>query len=191
MRWRRWLRTPQQMLAVLARDEEADAKAARRSRPQRKRVWASLEQEPREVLEEAFREALERDRQRQRRWVAVVDGNETQMRILTELAARHEVKLTIVLDIFHVLEYLWKAGHALAAEGSAALEQWVLQRLGRILEGRVAQAAAGMRRSATRRRLTAGQREPVDQCAPTTCAITRAAWPTTSTSAPGCRSVRG
>ena len=159
------VRTPQQMLALLARDEEADATAARRPRPQRKRVWASLEQEPREVLEEVFREALDRDGQRQRHWVAVVDGNETQLRILTELAARHEVKLTLVLDIFHVLEYLWKAGHALATEGSEALEQWVLQRLGRVLEGRVAQVAAGMRRSATRRRLTAGQREPVDQCA--------------------------
>ena len=39
-----------------------------------------------------------------------------------------------------------------------------LQRLGRVLEGRAAQVAAGMRRSATKR-LTAGQREPVDKCA--------------------------
>ena len=159
------VRTPQQMLAVLARDEEAESKASRRPRPQRKRVWASLEQEPRQVLQEAFREALDRDPQRQRRWAAVVDGNETQLHILAELAERHEVKLTIVLDIFHVLEYLWKAGHALAAEGSEALEKWVLQRLGRVLEGRAAQVAAGMRRSATRRRLSAGQREPVDKCA--------------------------
>ena len=159
------VRTPQQMLAVLARDEEADSNAPPRPRPQRKRVWASLEQEPRQVLQEAFREALERDPQRKRRWAAVVDGNETQLHILAQLAERHEVKLTIVLDIFHVLEYLWKAGHALAAEGSEALEQWVLQRLGRVLEGRAAQVAAGMRRSATKRRLTAGQREPVDKCA--------------------------
>ena len=158
------VRTPQQMLAVLARDEEADSNAPPRPRPPRKRVWASLEQEPRQVLQEAFREALERDPQRKRRWAAVVDANETQLHILAQLAERHEVKLTIVLDIFHVLEYLWKAGHALAAEGSEALEQWVLQRLGRVLEGRAAQVAAGMRRSATKR-LTAGQREPVDKCA--------------------------
>ena len=159
------VRTPQQMLALLARDEEAEANAPPRPRPQHKRVWASLEQEPREVLQEAFREALERDPQRARRWVAVVDGNETQLKILTELAARHEVKLTLVLDIFHVLEYLWKAGHGLATAGSAELEQWVLQRLGRVLEGRAAQVAAGMRRSATRRGLSGGQREAVDKCA--------------------------
>ena len=70
------VRTPEQMLAVLARDEEAEPRPAR-PRPQHKRVWASLEQEPREVLEEAFREALQRDPQGNQRWVAVVDGNET------------------------------------------------------------------------------------------------------------------
>ena len=159
------VRTPEQMLAVLAREEEAERKSPPRPRPQHKRVWASLEQEPREVLQEAFREALQRDRQGNQRWVAVVDGNKTQLTILKELAQHHGVQLTIVLDIFHVLEYLWKAGHALAAEGSAELEQWVLHRLGRVLEGRARHVAAGMRRSATKRRVATRKREPVDRCA--------------------------
>ena len=159
------VRTPEQMLAVLARDEEAEQKSPPRPRPQHKRVWASLEQEPREVLQEAFREALQRDPQGNQRWVAVVDGNKTQLTILKELAEHYGVQLTIVLDIFHVLEYLWKAGHALAAEGSAELEQWVLHRLGRVLEGRARQVAAGMRGSATKRRLATRKREPVDRCA--------------------------
>ena len=158
------VRTPEQMLAALARDEEAEP-SHRRPRPQHKRVWASLEHEPRQVLEEAFREALQRDPHRARRWVAVVDGNQTQLNILADLAEHHGVHLTIVLDIFHVLEYLWKAGHALCAEGSKTLEQWVLHRLGRVLEGRAVQVAAGMRRSATKRRLTTRQREPVDRSA--------------------------
>ena len=158
------VRTPEQMLAALARDEEAEP-SHRRPRPQHKRVWASLEHEPRQVLEEAFREALQRDPHRARRWVAVVDGNQTQLNILADLAEHHGVHLTIVLDIFHVLEYLWKAGHALCAEGSKTLEQWVLHRLGRVLEGRAVHVAAGMRRSATKRRLTARQRKPVDRCA--------------------------
>ena len=159
------VRTPEQMLAVLARDEEAEQKSPPRPRPQHKRVWASLEQEPREVLQEAFREALQRDPQGNQRWVAVVDGNKTQLTILKQLAEHYGVQLTIVLDIFHVLEYLWKAGHALAAEGSAELEQWVLHRLGRVLEGRAPHVAAGMRRSATKRRLATRKREPVDRCA--------------------------
>ncbi len=64
---------------------------------------------------------LERDPHCSRRWAAVVDGNETQLDILEDLAEQHGVHLTIVLDIFHVLEYLWKAGHALCAEGSTRL----------------------------------------------------------------------
>ena len=160
------VRTPQQMLALLARAEDAEQqRSPPRPRPQHKRVWASLKQEPRQMLQEAFREARERDPQHQQTWVAVVDGNRTQLDLLAELAAHHGVQVTIVLDIFHVLEYLWKAGHALEAEGSQRLEQWVLQRLGRILEGRARSVAAGMRRSATRRRLTKRQRRPIDQCA--------------------------
>ena len=159
------VRTPAQMLAVLSRDQEAEPKPSRRPRPQHKRVWASVAQPPRQVLQEAFREATARDPHHDRRWVAVVDGNQTQLDILEELAEQHGVPLTIVLDIFHVLEYLWKAGHAVAAEGSTALEQWVLHRLGRVLEGRARFVAAGMRRSATKRRLTKRQREPIDRCA--------------------------
>ena len=108
------VRTPAQMLAVLSRDAEADAQPSRRPRPQRKRVWASLAQSPREVLAEAFREATARDPQHHRHWVAVVDGNEKQLDLLAELAAQHDVSLTIVLDIFHVLGYVWQAGHAVA-----------------------------------------------------------------------------
>ena len=161
----RHVRTPEQMLAVLARAEEAEQEPSPRPRPQHKRVWASLQQEPREVLQEAFREAVGRDQQRTRTWVAVVDGNETQLHLLAELAARHGVQLTIVLDLFHVLGYLWKAGHAVAVEGSKELEQWVLQRLGRVLQGRARWVAAGIRRSATKRHLSARQREPLDRCA--------------------------
>ena len=160
-----YVRTPEQVLRALARAEEDDEKQPRRPRPEHKRVWASLEQEPAEVLDEAFREALDRDPKREKSWVSVVDGNEHQLNVLEDLAEKHGVHLTIILDIIHVLEYLWKAGHALAAEGSDKLEQWVLERLGRILEGQSSQVAAGMRRSATKRRLRKNQRAPVDLCA--------------------------
>jgi hypothetical protein len=157
-------RTPEQMLHRLAR-QDVEPALPRRPRPQGKRVWASLEHEPRAVLQEAFQEALDRDPRRTKRWVSVVDGNETQLAILQELAQQHGRQLTIVVDIFHVLDYLWKAGHAFHAKGSEALEQWVLERLGRILEGRACHVAAGLRRSATRRGLSEQDRYPVDDCA--------------------------
>ncbi|MEA3409737.1 MAG: ISKra4 family transposase, partial [Candidatus Eisenbacteria bacterium] len=162
-----YVRTPEQVHLALARSEDGDGaeELPRRPRPEHKRVWASLVQEPAEVLEEAFREALDRDPDREKSWVSVVDGDKHQLRILKDLAKKHGVQLTIIVDIIHVLEYLWKAGHALAAKSGCELEPWVLKRLGRTLEGQASQVAAGMRRSATLRHLGKNQRAPVDACA--------------------------
>jgi len=136
-----------------------------RPKPQGKRVWASLEQAPEAVLAEAFEEAQSRDPGHEKTWVALVDGNKTQLKILHEEARRRDIELTIVLDVMHVVEYLWKAAHALFAEGSQELEPWVGERLRGILAGRVSSVAAAMRRSATRRKLRAHKRAAVDACA--------------------------
>ena len=47
-------------------------------RPEQKRVWAKLEEDPEKVIEEAFDEALCRDPGREKKWVALVDGNKTK-----------------------------------------------------------------------------------------------------------------
>ena len=157
-----YVRTPEQVVRSLAPLHEA---APARPPVEHKRVWASLEKSPEEVIEEAFREGLRRDPGRQKRWVGLVDGNDTQLRLLEALARKHQVELTIVLDVIHVSEYLWSASLAFHEEGSAQREQWVGERLHNILCGKAAQVAAGMRRSATLRALSAKQREPVDEAA--------------------------
>lgn len=159
------VRTPEQVLAALLREEERAADRPRRPRPEEKRVWASLKKDTVDVLEEAFHDAFDRDPDGSKTWAAVVDGQEAQLDLLEALAQKYDVKLTIILDIFHVLEYVWKAGHAFCVEGSNELEQWVFERLGRILEGRAPHVAAGMRRSATKRKLSKTRRAAVDVCA--------------------------
>ncbi len=140
--------------------------AAARPRPVCKRVWASLEDEMSEVVDEMFREAASRDPDRAREWVALVDGNQQQLRLLSSKAKEHGVRLAaVVVDVIHVLEYVWKAGLALEGEGTAACEQWVLERMQRILHGDASLVAAGMRRSATFRNLAAKDRAAVDDCA--------------------------
>ncbi len=54
-----------------------------RPRPERKRVWASLQKEPKEVIGEIFDEALSRDPNQQKQWIALVDGNKTQLDLLS------------------------------------------------------------------------------------------------------------
>lgn len=142
------------------------APPATRPRPVGKRVWASIEGEMSEVVDAMFREAASRDPDRVQEWVALVDGNQQQLRLLKRKAKEHDVRLAaIVIDIIHVLEYVWKAGLVLEGKGNVAGEQWVLERMQRILHGEAPWVAAGMRRSATFRALAPADRVAVDDCA--------------------------
>jgi len=137
----------------------------KRPPPEQKRVWASLEKTPEEVIAEAFEEASHRDPSNEKDWVALVDGNNTQIRILHRMARDKNIKLTIIVDIIHVIEYLWDAGRVFHPESGPELENWVQHRLLGVLQGKADLMAAGMRRSATRKNLSAKKREPVDTCA--------------------------
>ncbi len=158
-------RTAEDVVGHLAGGERDENDKPPRPRPKDKRLMASLERTPAEVVKEIFADALHRDSDRSKIWVALVDGNKHQLRLIEKEAKRLEVKVITILDIIHVTEYLWKAGTAFNPEGSKSLEAWVHQRLLAILEGRVSGVAAGMRRSATRRNLPAAQRKAVDTCA--------------------------
>jgi hypothetical protein len=130
-----------------------------------KRVWASVEKSALTVIVEAFEEAKRRDPTFSRPWAVLVDGNNDQLDIVNRTARAMGVAPTIVCDIIHVLEYLWKAGHSFEREGTPELEGWVLERLRGVLEGRAVDVAAGVRRSATLRKLKGKNRAAVDSCA--------------------------
>jgi hypothetical protein len=108
----------------------------KRPRPRDKRVWASVEKHPRKVIREAFEEALRMDPDRQRRWVVLVDGEPKQLAAVKAEARRLAVKVTILVDVVHVLEYLWDAGRALFGETNREAEKWVGDRLLALLTGR-------------------------------------------------------
>lgn len=157
-----FVRTPHEVVGTLA---PRHGSPRRRPRPEAKRVWASLKKEPREVIDEVFEEASKRDPKRHRTWVALVDGNAHQLDLLHRVRRRCQVELTIVLDLIHVLEYLWKAAHVFCPEGSRELEDWVSRRLLNLLQGHASTVAAGIRRSATLRALDPDTRGPADACA--------------------------
>jgi hypothetical protein len=158
-----YTRTAEQIVRGLAPHNEGDSQ--QRPRPQNKRVWASLEKTPEQVLTEAFGEAKRRDPEGLKTWVALVDGNETQIDILTKLFDKEKRDALIVLDFIHVAERVWKAALDLHPEGSPELQEWVTDRLQAILEGRSSEVAGGMRRSATLHQLDAGSRQRLDSCA--------------------------
>lgn len=159
-----FVRKPEDIVSDLGPVRDTAAKVVR-PRPEHKRVWASVAKPPEEVIEQMFQEALRRDPAGNKRWVALVDGNPTQLALIKQAAKHHGVQPTIILDVIHVLEYLWDAGFALHGEGTPATQRWVSERLLEILRGNSSDVAAGMRRSATLRAMKAGDRAAIDDCA--------------------------
>jgi hypothetical protein len=156
-------RTPEDIVRDFAPVRDA---AVQRPRPENKRVWARIAKSPRQVIADAFDEAERRDPLRTKSWVVLVDGNRSQLRLVRREARRRNVEVTIVLDVVHVREYLWKAAYVFHAEGSREAEAWVNKRMLEILRGHAGQVAGGIRRSATKRGIVADSaRKPVEDCA--------------------------
>jgi hypothetical protein len=88
-----------------------------------------IEHDGQDVIDAAFNEALRRDPERARRWVVLVDGHRDQLKRVQRGARTAGVEIRIVLDIVHVLEYLWRAAYAFHPEGSPEAEKWVEDRL--------------------------------------------------------------
>jgi hypothetical protein len=130
-----------------------------------KRVWASVREDSKEVIDSAFEEATRRDPEHQREWVVLVDGSPQQLEAMKATAKANKVSVTIVLDFIHVLEYLWKAAHCFFTPGAKEAEPWVLERALRLLQGKVSDVAAGIRRSATLQKLSKSARDNADKCA--------------------------
>lgn len=158
-------REPKDILSEL-RGHRQEATAA--PPPQAKRVWASLRKNIHDVARELVQEAELRCRNK-RELVFISDGGAgLQAAILAEVKRSkilRDTRVTLVLDIIHVIQYLWKAAGAFHGNEGPRAQQWVRTRLARILDGKVVHVAAGIRRSATLRGLQGEDRRAVDTAA--------------------------
>lgn len=66
----------------------------------------------------------------------LVDGDVKQLRAVRRTARRVGAKVTILVDIVHVIEYIWKAARALFGSSNPEAEPWVSNRLLELLGGR-------------------------------------------------------
>jgi hypothetical protein len=135
--------------------------------PQARNKWltASVTDDIPAVIASAFDEAERRDPAHQREWVVLVDGNNTQIEAVTAEAAARGVQVTIVIDFIHVAEYAWKAAWSFFDKGDPDAEDWVAAQLRKILHGKSAQVAAGIRRRATSFEYSQAERAGADECA--------------------------
>ena len=134
-----------------------------RPAPTAKRLWASLTQPSKTVIQALFEDAVRRDPGHSKEWVMLVDGALPQITRVQACAKQYGVPLTIVCDLVHVLGYLWKAGAVLQRRELVA--PWVHDARLRVLLGHSAVVARTMRTAATRQKLSATARKPLDICA--------------------------
>jgi len=135
--------------------------------PRAKAKWvtASVAEDAAEVVGRVFDEAERRDPGHERRWVGLVDGNRHQIDCIEAQAEQRKVSVSIVVDLIHVLEYLWGAAWCFFAEGDTAAEDWVKDRALAVLAGNAREVATGIRRRATTARLGKPKRKKADDCA--------------------------
>lgn len=153
-------RTPEQIMGELKATESSVV----RPRPVEKRVWASIEKDSKTVTTDLFEEALRRDPKQEKKWVCLIDGDPRQLKRVQAIAKKTGVDITIIMDVIHVIEYLWKAARVFYEESSPEAEKWVSERLLAILQGKVWQVASGIRRSATLRKIPKANRQPIEKC---------------------------
>lgn len=159
----RYVRTPEEVLAALFRDEREPSKD--RPRPQHKRVWASLPQSDGRASGQSGVflwlnwELRQRNPNQVKEAVYLCDGQEALWcAVDKDLPNQNAVQ---VLDLLHVTPRLWQAAHVFHAEKSRAAEQFVRERVLRVLQGKAAGVIRGLREMATKRAVTGSKQKTV------------------------------
>jgi hypothetical protein len=157
-----WVRTPQQVIESLfpTSHPPASGDAPPPPRPENKRVWASLLKGKTAVIEEVAEEMDRRDPSRSTTRLALTDGERA-----LQIRVDQKLTVTLILDLMHVLEKLWKAAYVFHPEGSLEADLWVLDRTLRILFGEVGQVVKGIRQSITKRSLSGPKRKTLNAVA--------------------------
>jgi hypothetical protein len=91
--------------------------------------------------------------------VCVMDGE----RALWKMVKKYVENAVCILDLFHVMERLWAAAHCFHPEGSKEAEEFVTERLGRILEGEVGRVIGGLKQMSTKQGLRGSRKTRLDQ----------------------------
>jgi hypothetical protein len=157
-----FVRSADDILDEVLRDRRGDD----RPKPAHKHVWAEmsrdLDGEPLSAKDAVFGALFDdlnlRNAGHDRPVVCLMDGE----RALWEAQQVYFSEAVGVLDLFHVLERLWTAAHCFHREGSDEAEQFVEDRLGGLLEGRVGHVIGGLRQRLTKHKLTGSRRKTLE-----------------------------
>jgi hypothetical protein len=157
------VRTPEEVVGALFRDtdQQDNQDKKKRPRPQHKRVRVSLDHTDAQGDEVRGAPAIfgwmadqvkVRNPGGKKPLVTIMDGQEA---LWDERDVFHgEIPSTDILDLLHVTPRLWDAAHQFYAPESAEAEQFVRERVLRVLQGKTSTVIRGILRMASIRKLS-------------------------------------
>jgi len=161
----RYQRTAEEVVAALFHEH---SEPTTRPQPQHKEVWASLPRDevPGSGTEAVFAwmigELYLRGRGKNKPLVFLSDGQEALWEARADWLPERVVG---ILDLLHVTPRLWKAAHLFHKEGSREAEEFVRERLLRVLQGKASGVIRGLREMGTKRGLAGtSQRALTEVC---------------------------
>ncbi|WP_327258566.1 MULTISPECIES: ISKra4 family transposase [unclassified Streptomyces] len=104
----------------------------------------SLQRSTAAMVTAMFDHAEQRDPDHRRRWIVLVDGANHQLDCIAREAAARGVHVDTIVDIVHVIEYLWRAAEDLYP-GHAARAAWVAEAARTVLDGHSPRVVAALR----------------------------------------------
>ena len=158
-------RTANDVLERLGRDVEGRSRTPRSNkapRPQRKRVAASVENNLATGVAAMFDEMQRRNPDGERRNLVLADGDEDQIVDIEFEAADRKMTVIIILDLIHVIHYLFTIALLLCDSDRHESERWVTRILKQVLTRHPLDVIATIRQTATNRNLSTENRAAVD-----------------------------
>jgi hypothetical protein len=160
----RFVRTPEQIVAALFRDDRDEPQVVR-PKPCGKQTIANLTHTTaagtvtglEETYTWMFEEIWRRNRGYGKAMVHLCDGQES----LWDARQKHLVphNTTDILDLLHVTPRLWQAAHLFHKEKSDGAEQFIRERLLKVLQGKSDLVVRGLREMGTKRRLKGAKKK--------------------------------
>ena len=146
------IRTPEQVIENLFKDtrpgqQTASPKAGtdtKRKGPYHKWLWATFKGKP-AAIALAKKQAVKREGEHITARVALTDGAAPLQHQMVKQLPDH----TLILDIIHASEYLWKAGNGVYGETSLKRDPWVKEQMLLMLSGKTQQIIDELRKLAS------------------------------------------
>ena len=126
-------RSPEEVAENLVFPEKKSTQVKREEKAQDIRYIASIEKPKQEVMKEIYEEIKDEDFTT-RPLLCLLDGAKSLLSALKD-GFRHIRNKVIILDIIHVLEYIWLIAHLKYGEGNDIASQYVYEKLLLILKG--------------------------------------------------------